>query len=184
MKYLILTLALLAFTAGSVVASDSTEVKDQPAEKTKAAEENKPPTDEKKQTAATDEKKADKEKKVEVITTESGLKYIDYVVGEGDEAVKGTTVEVHYTGWLQTEKGEKGKKFDSSKDRGEPFAFPLGGGRVIRGWDEGVAGMKVGGMRELIIPPDLGYGVRGGGDLIPPNSTLIFEVELLKVSKK
>jgi FKBP-type peptidyl-prolyl cis-trans isomerase FkpA len=185
MKYLILILALLAFVVGSVAASDSTEVKDKPAKKTTAAEEKTAPSAEKKENTTTDEKKADKEKKLEVITTESGLQYIDHVVGEGDEAVKGSVVEVHYTGWLRTEKGEKGKKFDSSKDRDQPFAFPLGGGRVIRGWDEGVAGMKVGGKRELIIPPDLAYGDRGvGGGLIPPNSTLIFEVELLKVGKK
>jgi peptidylprolyl isomerase len=123
-----------------------------------------------------------KVKEPEVITTKSGLKYIDHVVGDGDEAVKGATVEVHYTGWLN-EDGKKGKKFDSSKDRNQPFSFPLGGGRVIRGWDEGVAGMKVGGKRELIIPADLGYGARGAGTVIPPNATLIFDVELLKVVK-
>jgi FKBP-type peptidyl-prolyl cis-trans isomerase len=175
MKYLILTLALLALMVGNVACSDSTEVKTKPADQTEA-------TEEKKEPAASDEK-ADKEKKVEVITTESGLKYIDHVVGEGDEAVAGTTVEVHYTGWLQTETGEKGKKFDSSKDRNQPFPFPLGGGRVIKGWDEGVAGMKVGGNRELIIPPELGYGDRGAGNVIPPGATLIFEVDLLKVIK-
>jgi FKBP-type peptidyl-prolyl cis-trans isomerase len=119
----------------------------------------------------------------ETITTESGLKYIDHKVGDGDEAVKGDTVFVHYTGWLY-ENGERGKKFDSSLDRGKPYTFPLGGGRVIKGWDEGVAGMKVGGKRELIIPPDLAYGMQGaGGGLIPPNATLDFEVELLKVEK-
>jgi FKBP-type peptidyl-prolyl cis-trans isomerase len=104
------------------------------------------------------------------------LKIEDVVVGTGDEAKKGKTVSVHYTGWLTD-----GKKFDSSKDRGQPFSFPVGAGHVIRGWDDGVAGMKVGGKRKLTIPPDLGYGPRGAGGVIPPNATLIFEVELLGV---
>ena len=117
------------------------------------------------------------------VTTTSGLRYLDIVEGTGDEAVAGAKVDVHYTGWLRTEKGEKGEKFDSSKDREGNFAFQLGGGQVIKGWDEGVAGMKVGGTRELIIPPDLGYGAGGAGNAIPPNATLIFEVELLKVTK-
>lgn len=117
------------------------------------------------------------------VTTASGLKYIDHQVGKGDEAVKGATVEVHYTGWLY-ENGNRGKKFDSSRDRNQAFRFPLGAGRVIKGWDEGVAGMKVGGKRELIIPPELGYGAQGAGSgLIPPNATLDFEVELLRVIK-
>ncbi|MGB7624139.1 MAG: FKBP-type peptidyl-prolyl cis-trans isomerase [Terriglobia bacterium] len=117
------------------------------------------------------------------VTTPSGLKYIDHKVGTGDEAVKGMTVDVHYTGWLY-EGGKRTKKFDSSVDRGKPFSFKLGAGQVIRGWDEGVQGMKVGGKRELIIPPSLGYGARDVGDgLIPPNSTLDFEVELLKATK-
>lgn len=119
----------------------------------------------------------------ETITTESGLKYIDHKVGDGTEAAKGDTVEVHYTGWLY-EDGKRGAKFDSSLDRGRPFKFDLGAGRVIRGWDEGVAGMKIGGKRELIIPPELGYGARGAQGVIPPNATLDFEVELLKVTKK
>ncbi|MDH4082856.1 MAG: FKBP-type peptidyl-prolyl cis-trans isomerase [Nitrospira sp.] len=110
------------------------------------------------------------------ITTSSGLKYIDQVLGTGDVAVAGKTATVHYTGWL-----ENGKKFDSSVDRGQPFPFPLGGGRVIKGWDEGVQGMKVGGKRKLTIPSDLGYGSRGAGGVIPPNATLIFDVELLGV---
>jgi FKBP-type peptidyl-prolyl cis-trans isomerase len=114
------------------------------------------------------------------ITTESGLKYIDHEVGKGTEAVKGNTVDVHYTGWLY-EGGKRGKKFDSSLDRGRPYRFTVGAGKVIRGWDEGVAGMKVGGKRELIIPPDLGYGARGAQGVIPPNATLDFEVELLRV---
>ncbi len=109
------------------------------------------------------------------VTTKSGLKYIDLKEGTGAEAKAGDTVEVHYTGWLKD-----GTKFDSSLDRGEPFSFPLGKGRVIKGWDEGVAGMKVGGKRKLIIPAELAYGNRNMGK-IPPNSELIFEVELLKV---
>ena len=113
--------------------------------------------------------------------TDSGLKYIDHQVGDGDEAVAGKTVEVHYTGWLYVD-GERGAKFDSSVDRGQPFSFQLGASQVIRGWDEGVQGMKVGGKRELIIPPDLGYGSRGAGGAIPPNATLDFEVELFRVS--
>ena len=109
-------------------------------------------------------------------TTPSGLKYDDLVVGTGPEAKAGQSVTVHYTGWLTD-----GKKFDSSKDRKDPFVFPLGAGRVIKGWDEGVQGMKVGGKRKLTIPPGLGYGPRGAGNAIPPNATLVFEVELLKV---
>lgn len=108
--------------------------------------------------------------------TASGLKYVDQAVGTGDVAVAGKSVSVHYTGWL-----ENGKKFDSSVDRGQPFSFPLGAGRVIKGWDEGVQGMKVGGKRKLTIPSDLGYGSRGAGGVIPPNATLIFDVELLGV---
>ena len=110
------------------------------------------------------------------ITTSSGLRYVDQVVGTGEVAIAGKTANVHYTGWL-----ENGKKFDSSVDRGQPFSFPLGAGRVIKGWDEGVQGMKVGGKRKLTIPSDLGYGSRGAGGVIPPNATLIFDVELLGV---
>jgi FKBP-type peptidyl-prolyl cis-trans isomerase FkpA len=113
-------------------------------------------------------------------TTASGLQYDDLKVGDGAEAKQGSYVMVHYTGWLYND-GEKGAKFDSSKDRGQPFSFPLGAGHVIRGWDEGVAGMKIGGTRNLIIPADLGYGARGAGGVIPPNATLLFEVELLGV---
>lgn len=109
-------------------------------------------------------------------TTISGLQYWDIKVGTGPVAEKGQMVKVHYTGWLTT-----GKKFDSSVDRGEPFTFNLGEGQVIKGWDEGVAGMKVGGKRQLRIPPDLGYGSQGAGGVIPPNATLIFDVELLGV---
>ena len=111
------------------------------------------------------------------ITTASGLVIEELVVGSGAAAAAGQKVSVHYTGWLTN-----GSKFDSSKDRGDPFIFPLGKGHVIKGWDEGVAGMKVGGRRQLTIPPELGYGSRGAGGVIPPNATLIFEVELLKVS--
>jgi FKBP-type peptidyl-prolyl cis-trans isomerase len=110
------------------------------------------------------------------ITTSSGLQYIDQVVGTGDTATAGQTVSVHYTGWLTN-----GKKFDSSVDRGQPFSFRLGVGQVIKGWDEGVQGMKVGGKRKLTIPSNLGYGARGAGGLIPPHATLVFDVELLGV---
>ncbi|MBM11641.1 MAG: peptidylprolyl isomerase [Chloroflexi bacterium] len=110
----------------------------------------------------------------EQITTSSGLQYTDIAIGDGDTVASGMTVVVHYTGWLLD-----GSKFDSSVDRGTPFEFPLGAGRVIRGWEEGVVGMNIGGKRELIIPPDLGYGASGAGGVIPPNATLKFEVELL-----
>ena len=111
-------------------------------------------------------------------TTASGLQYWDIVVGTGATAAPGNTVKVHYSGFLTS-----GQKFDSSRDRGEPFSFPLGQGQVIKGWDEGVAGMKVGGQRQLRIPPQLGYGAAGAGGAIPPNATLIFDVELLEVGK-
>jgi len=113
-------------------------------------------------------------------STDSGLQYEDTVLGTGDLAESGQHVSVHYTGWLY-DQGVKGKKFDSSKDRNDPFSFELGSGMVIRGWDEGVQGMRVGGTRVLVIPPDLGYGARGAGGVIPPNATLMFEVELLDV---
>ena len=112
-------------------------------------------------------------------TTSSGVEYWDIVVGTGAPAVKGKPVKVHYTGWLAS----SGKKFDSSVDRGQPFVFKLGAGEVIQGWDDGVAGMKVGGKRQLRIPPDLGYGIHGAGGVIPPNATLIFDVELIDVNK-
>jgi FKBP-type peptidyl-prolyl cis-trans isomerase FkpA len=115
------------------------------------------------------------------ITTASGLQYIELSVGEGEEAKAGQNVSVHYTGWLRNDDGTQGAKFDSSKDRNDPFEFALGAGMVIRGWDEGVQGMKVGGVRQLIIPAELGYGARGAGGAIPPNATLIFDVELLGV---
>ncbi len=114
-------------------------------------------------------------------TSASGLRYTDTKVGNGATAQPGQTATVHYTGWLYIA-GEKGRQFDSSRTRGQPFSFPLAGGRVIKGWDEGVVGMKVGGQRTLIIPPQLGYGAQGaGGGVIPPNATLIFDVELLDV---
>jgi FKBP-type peptidyl-prolyl cis-trans isomerase FkpA len=115
-------------------------------------------------------------------TAADGLVKTDTVVGKGKEAVAGKTVEVNYTGWLYEPSAAKqhGKQFDSSIGRG-PFSFPLGGGRVIKGWDEGVAGMKVGGKRTLVIPPEFGYGARGAGGVIPPNATLVFDVELLDV---
>jgi FKBP-type peptidyl-prolyl cis-trans isomerase len=111
-----------------------------------------------------------------IVATDSGLKYQELKVGTGDEAKAGATLEVHYTGWLKD-----GKKFDSSVDRNASFSFKLGAGMVIKGWDEGLVGMKVGGKRKLIIPPQLGYGERGAGDVVPPNAEMIFEVELLKI---
>jgi peptidylprolyl isomerase len=114
------------------------------------------------------------------VTTPSGLKITDTKVGTGTTPKAGQICVMHYTGWLY-EGGAKGKKFDSSLDRGQPFEFPIGRRQVISGWDEGVATMKVGGKRTLIIPPELGYGARGAGGVIPPNATLIFDVELLDV---
>jgi peptidylprolyl isomerase len=118
--------------------------------------------------------------KGKIMTTPSGLQIIDTQVGTGASPKAGQTCVMHYTGWLY-ENGQKGKKFDSSVDRNEPFEFPIGMKRVIGGWDEGVATMKVGGKRTLIIPPELGYGARGAGGVIPPNATLMFDVELLGV---
>lgn len=112
--------------------------------------------------------------------TESGLRYQDLKTTKGEQPVRGQTCRMHYTGWLW-EGGKKGAKFDSSVDAGKPFAFPLGRGRVIKGWDEGVATMRVGGKRLLLIPPQLGYGDEGAGGVIPPGATLLFEVELLGV---
>ncbi len=121
------------------------------------------------------------EKTMSMTMLASGLQYEDTQVGTGDEAKAGDHVSVHYTGWLQQPDGSAGKKFDSSKDRNDPFNFPLGAGHVIKGWDEGVQGMKVGGARRLVIPAAMGYGARGAGGVIPPNATLIFDVELLGV---
>ncbi|HQY08120.1 MAG: FKBP-type peptidyl-prolyl cis-trans isomerase [Burkholderiales bacterium] len=117
-----------------------------------------------------------------MISTPSGLQYVDTVPGSGDAvATAGKQVSVHYTGWLHdaSKPDGRGRKFDSSKDRGQPFRFDLGAGMVIRGWDEGVQGMRVGGTRVLVIPPELGYGARGAGGVIPPNATLVFEVDFL-----
>jgi FKBP-type peptidyl-prolyl cis-trans isomerase FkpA len=136
--------------------------------------------------ASADEKKtvtpSEPEKKSEskMTKTPSGLQYEDTKVGTGASPQKGQTCVMNYTGWLW-ENGAKGAKFDSSLDRNTPFSFPIGQGRVIKGWDEGVLTMKVGGKRTLLIPPDLGYGSRGAGGAIPPNATLVFEVELLEV---
>jgi peptidylprolyl isomerase len=125
-------------------------------------------------------KPAPAKKASEMITTPSGLKYIDTLPGTGASPATGQKCVMHYTGWL-FENGQKGKKFDSSVDQGQPFTFMLGMGRVIKGWDEGVATMKKGGKRTLQIPPELGYGARGAGGVIPPNATLIFDVELLDI---
>ncbi len=150
-----------------------------PAEVNKAEQEAKKAALEADKAAKATEKKAEKAAKMEAkeMTTETGLKYVDLKVGTGASPKKGNKVSVHYTGWLLD-----GKKFDSSVDRGQPFEFNIGTGQVIKGWDEGVMSMQVGGKRKLIIPPDLAYGQRAvGGGLIPPNSTLIFEVELLGI---
>ena len=133
------------------------------------------PAEEKATPPAAAEKKESK-----MVKTPSGLQYEDTRVGTGASPKAGQTCVMHYTGWLWVN-GTKGAKFDSSFDRGKPFEFPLGMGRVIKGWDEGVATMKVGGTRTLLIPPDLGYGARGAGGVIPPNATLIFDVELVGV---
>jgi peptidylprolyl isomerase len=130
--------------------------------------------------ALADEKKDEKKGESKMEKTASGLRYEDVVVGTGAAPKPGQVCVMHYTGWLR-ENGAKGAKFDSSVDRGKPFKFPLGQGRVIKGWDEGVATMKVGGKRNLLIPPQLGYGMKGAGGVIPPNATLFFEVELLGV---
>jgi peptidylprolyl isomerase len=130
--------------------------------------------------AAAQQKTAEPAKEKKMQKTASGLQYEDTVVGTGASPATGQTCVMHYTGWLWVD-GAKGKKFDSSVDRGQPFEFKIGRGQVIKGWDEGVATMKVGGKRTLLIPPDLGYGSRGAGGAIPPNATLVFDVELLGV---
>jgi peptidylprolyl isomerase len=126
---------------------------------------------------ADDKDKKDSKTEEKTVKTDSGLEYVDQKEGTGEAAKAGNTVSVHYTGTLK----DNGKKFDSSLDRGQPFKFKLGAGMVIKGWDEGVAGMKVGGKRKLIIPSKLAYGERGAGNVIPPNADLVFEVELLKI---
>jgi FKBP-type peptidyl-prolyl cis-trans isomerase len=125
---------------------------------------------------AVDNPKDKPETKEKVVTTKSGLKYVELKEGSGERAREGDTVSVHYTGWLKD-----GKKFDSSRDRDEPFTVKIGAGRVIKGWDEGLQGIRVGGKRKLIIPPELGYGERGAGGVIPPNAELIFEIELINI---
>jgi len=135
------------------------------------------PADEKKPAAPSEPEKKSESK---MTKTPSGLQYEDTKVGTGASPQKGQTCVMHYTGWLW-ENGAKGKKFDSSLDAGRPFPFPIGQGKVIKGWDEGVATMKVGGKRTLLIPPELGYGSKGYPGVIPPNATLLFEVELLEV---
>lgn len=120
----------------------------------------------------------------DTVTMDSGLQYIILEEGEGEPAKKGMTVSMHYTGWLKTEEGKKGDKFDSSHDRGQPFVFPLGAGRVIKGWDQGIVGMLPGEERRLIIPYELAYGERGYPPVIPPSSDLIFDVEYLGPAQK
>ena len=136
--------------------------------------------DEKTTPAQTENKSDEKKSEMKMNSTPSGLQWTDTKEGTGPSPKKGQICVMDYTGWLW-ENGAKGKKFDSSVDRGTPFEFPIGQGRVIKGWDEGVATMKVGGKRTLLIPPQLGYGSRGAGNVIPPNATLLFEVELIAV---
>ena len=180
MKRIILVMGIMAVFAMTAMAADSTKVvpkgKVEPPQGKVEAKEMTPKVQQPVQGKA-----EGLEKRTQ--TSASGLRWIDQVIGKGEEAAQGDLVEVHYTGWLQ-EAGKRGKKFDSSHDSNQPFSFKIGAGQVIKGWEEGVAGMKVGGKRELIIPPELGYGSRSvGNGLIPPNSVLIFEVDLLKVTK-
>ena len=170
MRKLTLILGLLVLVAFIVAACNETQEQDTKKEETQDMTAQSEPQQETTTTG-------------EWVTTESGLKYIDHVVGDGEEAVSGTKVEMHYTGWLWAD-GKRGQKFDSSHDRNQTFSFQLGSGQVIKGWDEGIAGMKVGGKRELIIPPELAYGSRQMGSVIVPNSTLNFEVEFVGVAGK
>jgi FKBP-type peptidyl-prolyl cis-trans isomerase len=178
MKKTLLILGVMVIFAISAMAADTTKVTTTPKAK--------PAATAKKEAKPAKVKGEAKGMQAKEQTSPSGLKWIDTVVGTGAEAAKGDMVDVHYTGWLTDDgKTKKGEPFDSSVKRGTPFSFPLGAGRVIKGWDEGVAGMKVGGKRTLIIPPTLGYGANGTpGGPIPGNATLLFDVELLKVTKK
>ncbi len=200
MKKVILTLTALFVCSAVAFAGDSTEYKhkmDSTMHKTKHKMEMKKDTTEHKMKMDTTEHKMKmdttehkmkmdttehkmKMKAPKIITTKSGLQYFDTKIGDGAEAKKGSQIEVHYTGWLYID-GKKGNKFDSSVDRGTPIAFRLGAGRMIRGWDEGLVGVKVGGKRTLIIPPDLGYGKAGRPPVIPANTYMIFECEMMSV---
>ncbi|HYN44167.1 MAG TPA: FKBP-type peptidyl-prolyl cis-trans isomerase [Thermoanaerobaculia bacterium] len=167
MKKTTALLCALALAAPVALAQQKPDAKVQPAKAAAPA-------------AAKAEAPAETKKESKMMKTESGLGYEDLVVGTGPSPVTGQTCVMHYTGWLWVNEA-KGTKFDSSVDRGTPFEFPIGRGRVIKGWDEGVSTMKVGGKRTLLIPPQLGYGDRGAGNVIPPGATLLFEVELLGV---
>ena len=171
MKKALLTLSLIFVCSAVTFAGDSTEVK-QKMDTTEHKMEMKKDTT---------ESKAPEPEAPEIITTKSGLQYFDTKIGDGAEAKKGSQTEVHYTGWVYVDGKKTGDAFDSSLKRGTPIGFQLGAGRMIRGWDEGLVGVKVGGKRTLIIPSDLGYGKRGHPPVIPANATLIFEVELLEI---
>lgn len=179
------TVLAIAFSLFAVAAfaQDSTRA-EKTSEKAKAADKVEAATT--KSDSATVSKSAgakmENKSEAKVVTTKSGLKYIDHLIGTGPEAAAGSRIAVHYTGWLYVD-GKRGEKFDSSRDRNQPYQLTLGRREVIAGWDEGIVGMKEGGKRELIIPPGLGYGERGFPGAIPPNATLNFELELVKVSK-
>ena len=167
MKKILLTVTALMLCTAVAFAGDSTEVK------------HKMDTTEHKMEMKKDSTES---KAPETITTESGLKYIDHKIGDGAEAIKGSQIEVHYTGWVYVDGEKKGEAFDSSLKRGVPIAFKLGSGQMIRGWDEGLVGVKVGGKRTLIIPASLGWGARGAaGGKIPPNAWVIFDCEMMSV---